>query len=409
MTNKGKKKEDRRAWRPPKEKKPLAWEQPGEGTAFAKVGNYGLPASGKTVTTALLAIGLALSLKIKDVWMYDSEGGSDFVAPLYKRHGVRFWVRRSRAFATLAETIRELADSGNILIVDSITHPWKELIGSYLETKQKTFVTMPDWGVLKPVWEQQWSAPFLVSSLHVFTSGRLQFEWETFQNPEGELEAHKVGTKMRAETEFGYEPSLVFEMERLKRQASEQGLRELETKAAREAQAAELLGSREFVHRATVVKDRSMVLMGRKFLFEPPAGDEPPNPMAVWERFEPFFQQLAVGKSHQPLAAGQSSAHLFQPGARENFRDRQQQRTILLEQLQEEIRRFLPWQSERAKALKADVLQELFNTRSWTAVETQVPVEAIEEALRPGPRGGKPRVELLAMNKRDAYMEEQQG
>jgi hypothetical protein len=45
--------------------------------------------------------------------------------------------------------------------------------------------------------------------------GRAGYEYDHEENEDGGKDLIKIGTKMKAEGEFGFEPSLVIEMERL--------------------------------------------------------------------------------------------------------------------------------------------------------------------------------------------------
>ena len=383
------------------------WEEAGTGTAYAKVGAFGQAGSGKTTTATLIAIGLAREIGVKQVFMNDTETGSDFVAPIFRRFGIKLRVRKSRAFSDLANTIRQLHNSGEILIVDSISHYWQELIKSYLTRKNKDRLTMPDWGILKPTWNQQWSEPFVCSSLHIITLGRLQFEYEFMETEPGKYELYKSGTKMRAESEFGYEPSLVFEMERLKKDAAEKEITKIvhgnpsTQKSLRQAYAARLLKSTEFVHRATILKDRSQTIMGKEFLFAPQV-DEPLECEDVWKAFNPFFQTLNIGGEHAPLDTSKSSEEMFRTGSGEpDWKADQRHRQVVLEEIEGVLVTYLAGHTAELKAAKMAIFQQMFKTRSWTCISNDVPIDLLEAAIKPSGEGGRSVLELACMSKRD--------
>jgi hypothetical protein len=101
-------------------------------SAYLKMGNYGGAGSGKTWTTALVAIGLSSRLSDgKPVAFFDTETGSDYVLPLFRDAGVELLVVKSRAFADLVEFVFEAESKRSVAIVDSITHVWDELREAY--------------------------------------------------------------------------------------------------------------------------------------------------------------------------------------------------------------------------------------------------------------------------------------
>ena len=79
-------------------------------------------------------------------------------------------------------------------------------------------------------------------------AGRSADKWEDVEDEEGIKELKKVGTKMRSETEIGYEPSLLIEMEQYRKSARIGG---------------------GWVNRAWVIKDRYNLLNGKYFEFPP--------------------------------------------------------------------------------------------------------------------------------------------
>ena len=97
-------------------------------SAYLKMGNYGGAGSGKTWTSALVAIGLSSRVGDgKPVAFFDTETGSDYVLTLFRDAGVELLVVKSRAFADLVEFVSEAESKCSVAIVDSITHVWDEL------------------------------------------------------------------------------------------------------------------------------------------------------------------------------------------------------------------------------------------------------------------------------------------
>lgn len=103
--------------------------------AFAKIGLYGNAGSGKTYTAALIAIGLHQAAKLnKPVGFFDTEPAASWVAPLFEKAGIEFLVYdESRALKDLMSFMDEAEDACSVIIIDSITHVWRDAQESYDE------------------------------------------------------------------------------------------------------------------------------------------------------------------------------------------------------------------------------------------------------------------------------------
>jgi hypothetical protein len=146
--------------------------------AYLKLGIYGEAGSGKTFTSSRVAIGLAAFIKSKKpVGFADTETGSDFVAPAFKAVGLGLIVAKTRAFADLLGIIDEAAGVCDILIIDSVTHFWNELIDAYLKKNEKKRLTLRDWQPLKQTW-REFTDRFVNSKLHIILCGRSADKWE---------------------------------------------------------------------------------------------------------------------------------------------------------------------------------------------------------------------------------------
>ena len=101
--------------------------------AAAKVGIFGRQGSGKTTTSALIALGLSKTYhKNAPVAFLDTENGSDYLVPIFEAEGVELLVVKSRAFADMKNALREAQGSGCCAyLVDSYTHPWRELTDTF--------------------------------------------------------------------------------------------------------------------------------------------------------------------------------------------------------------------------------------------------------------------------------------
>lgn len=340
-------------------------------TAFGKIGIMGFAGSGKTRTSTEIAIGLHKFIgSKKPVAFLDTETGSDFVLPLYKKHGIELLVARSKTFPDLMDFMKEAQEQCDIAIIDSITHIWKEIQQAFLDKINKdrqaknyrkiSKLEFQHWNIIKPEWGR-FTDLYLTCPMHVILCGRAGFDYDYEQHEEGgKKELVKTGTKMKAETEMAYEPSLLIEMERI------QVNPEFQKKATK----------RQTINRAFVMKDRSDLMDGHYI-------DNP-----TFESFKSHFEFLNIGGNHHVMDAGNSSESLFNDEGRSDFDVEKRERTKALEEIQGLLTSKWPGQTAQEKKEKVDVLEKVFGTRSWTALEDMQSyrlrdgVIAIEEVIK---------------------------
>lgn len=321
----------------------------GAGQGYLKGGFLGFQKSGKTFTATRLAIGLRRFLKLKGpIAFFDTEGGAEYIAPMVKKEtGTNLIGVPSRGFDDLVNTAKEAHAAGvSVLIADSMTHVWRELCAAYLKRinevlrakgkPQRTRMEFQDWNVLKPQWET-WTNLYLNLPLHIIICGRAGYEWDWEENDEGKKELIKTGVRMKTEGEFGFEPSLLVEMERVQ---------DLSPNA-----------EKRIIHRATVIGDRFSAMDG--------ATCDNPD----FDFFLPFVKCLTPG-AHAPVDVEiKSDAGVSDDGEARILKERRD-RTIQLEKIQGELLRAWPGQTAKEKKARAAIIEEAFGTRSWTEVET---------------------------------------
>lgn len=320
--------------------------------AYAKVGILGFAGSGKTYTASNIAIGLHKYIgSNKPIAFLDTETGSDFMVKRFADAGIKLLVAKSKTFPDLMEFMQEAQETADIAIIDSITHIWAEIQTSFLakinkdrqsRNLKKLFrLEFQHWNQIKPEWGK-FTEKFLVSPMHVLLCGRAGYEYDYEQHDaDSKKELVKTGTKMKAEGEMAYEPSLLIEMER------EQFNPEYQKQTK----------NRAVINRAFVLKDRSDLLDGKYF-------DSP-----GFETFLPHFQYLNIGGVHHVRDEGTSSESLFDDQGRGDFDRMKHEKTKTLEEIQGLMTSEWPGQSAAEKKSKSDILQDVFNTRSWTALE----------------------------------------
>jgi len=220
----------------------------------AKIGFFGSEGTGKTITATLLAVALNHFIKSKKpIAFFDTETGSDFALELVDRAGMEMVTIKSRALSDLGKAFKEVALIADVFIIDSLTHPYKELIETYQEKNRqkwgKRFITIRDWGIIKPIWAKEFSGPYVNSPVHCIWCARSKNLFEEVEDPEGgenQTKMVSLGTGVRSETESAYEPSLLVEM--TKEYTGDGG---------------------RYLRKATVVKDRSMRIDSHEFTFDP--------------------------------------------------------------------------------------------------------------------------------------------
>jgi hypothetical protein len=302
--------------------------------AFLKAGFLGFAKSGKSFTVSKIAIGLHKFIDSKNpVAFLDTETGSSYVLPMFKKEGVELLTAKSRAFVDLLSIGRESEKTCDILIIDSISHFWTELVKSYQTKMGRKRLRVQDWGPIKEEW-QAFTDFYINSKLHILMCGRAGFEYDFRENEDGVTEIQKTGIKMKAESDMSFEPSLLIEMEKIRSRDGSVG--------------------QGIVHRAWVVGDRFDLLTGRSF-------DNP-----GFDQILPHVKQLNIGGTHVGIDLGTSSKDLFDsPEGRSNLSKR---REIALECIQNEIVKLIPGRTAKEQQDKITLLEKIFGTNSWTAI-----------------------------------------
>lgn len=317
-------------------------------TAFLKAGILGFAGSGKTHTAMLIAMGTVNHLRSKKpIAILDTEAGTDFWISRLEKKKIEAIRAKSRAFQDLMMIVGEAEKTSDILIIDSISHIWKNFLESYMKRLNRTRLQFQDWNVIKPEWGK-FTDVFLNSKLHIIMCGRAGWEYDYFEDETGKKELMKTGTKMKAESEMGYEPSLLLEMERVRAEDGAVG--------------------QKWIHRCHVLKDRADVIDGKMF-------DDP-----TFECFLPHFQELNIGGEHLVLDMTRTSEEVFdKEGLTEDARI-EKRRKILLEEIEGILVAKYPSTSGHDKQAKLEMVENVFDTKSWTKI-SMLPIATLENRL----------------------------
>lgn len=322
-----------------------------DNAAFGKLGIYGNAKSGKTRTAAEIAIGLHKLIKSKKpVGMFDTEPGHQFVNPLYKKAEIKLKVYdKSRAFVDLMGWLKEILAISDILIIDSISHVWKELQAAALvkvnEERSKynkrpiSRLEFHHWAAIKSEFNK-FTDLYLNCKAHIIICGRAGAKYDYQENEEtGKKELITTGTKMSAEKEMGYEPSLLIEMQKVYEKTEYKG---------------KIVN---IINRAFIEGDRADLLNGQSFDFP------------TFDTFKPHFDFLNIGGEHFEIE-NKTSKELFTPEGNDQWFEEKKQRSIICEEIQGIFINYFPKQDANSKQKKIELLEKHFGTRSWTKVET---------------------------------------
>lgn len=327
----------------------MALFKPAEMTSsYLKAAFLGFAGDGKTFTATELAGGLVQHIRKVDpknelvnrpILFLDTEKGSDWVKPRFDKMGLELLVAKTQAFDDGCAAIREAEKTASVLIIDSVSHLWKELCQSYMKKMGRSRLTMGDWGYLKQRWSEGFTGPFVNAKAHIILCGRAGFEYDHEEDDDGKKQIVKSGVKMKAEGEMGYEPDLVVLMER---EHDEKDIAK--------------------VYRvAHILKDRADVIDERKFR----------NPS--FKDFLPHIERLNLGGKHVGTDTSRNSMGSM-PG--HDSDKRPVQRAIVLDEIESLMVEHIPGQGAADKSRKVALLRKHFSAM-WTEMERVMPLETL--------------------------------
>lgn len=313
--------------------------------AFAKIGLYGSAGSGKTRTASEIAIGLhkAIGSK-KPIAAFDTEPAFGFVLPIFEKAGIELLVAdESRALTDLMTFMDEAEKQCDIVIIDSITHVWRDAQDSYLARLNKSRASQnkkpiyalefQHWKPIKAAWAA-FTDRFLSSKMHVIVCGRAGtiYEYQDKDDGSGKKELISTGTRMATEKELGYEPSLLIEMVADRQDG-------------------------KMINVALIQKDRADKLNGKEIQY--------PN----YEKLSGHFKALNIGGEHFDSMDSRNSENLYPDATESGWDAESRNRQILSEEIAELLKKHYPSQSVEDKQKRADLCEKICCTRSWTAIE----------------------------------------
>ena len=335
------------------------------GQGYLKAGLLGFPKSGKTYTAVLMADAVRKHFQLTaPIALFDTEAGGVYVNPLVKElTGQSIIGTKSRALSDLMKMAAECeSGQGSVLIVDSITHVWREVCDAYLKQindvrksqgkPTRTRLEFQDWASIKAKWNE-WTTFYLNSKLHIIICGRAGFEWDFEEKEDARGNVHKelikTGVKMKVESEFGFEPSLLALMER-------------------ENVLDDATGKQTGInHNILVLGDRFQVLDGKMCT----------NPTGAF--FMPHIRLLTPGADNTVDTEPHTPHDVDEAGDTE-FKRQRRLREIALEEIEGVMVQTWPGQSAAEKKAKVDALDIVFKTRAWAKVKS-LPIAELQSGL----------------------------
>jgi hypothetical protein len=328
-----------------------------DSPTFAKIGIYGSAGTGKTRVAYEFASGLIKDKGLtKPVAFFDTEKGSDWILPMFRKDGIECFVKKSRSFKDLMKMVEIAEQEASVLIIDSISHVWRELTEAFLEQynreryermarknkewADKNFqrinkLEFQHWNTIKPLWAK-FTERYLNSNLHIIVNGRAGTMYEYQENEQGKKELIQSGTRMATEKELSYEPSLLIEL--VRKQINGQ--------------------DRLF---ALIEKDRSDTINGREF------------ELIKYPNIKPHIDFINIGGQAKVTNFNENgSATLFEGNTIEpsdDFAQEKKQREIFCEEIKGLLEMKIPGMSAEAKQRKNALIEQVFHTLSWTKVE----------------------------------------
>lgn len=318
---------------------------------FVKAAFGGFAGAGKSKTATDFVIGSYRDLGYtKPVLVIDNEKGSRFLIPAFRQAGIKALIKDTTSLQDVLTALDLLrAREIDYLFIDSLTKVWYRYVREYLEKNRKQFMELQDWGKLLPKWQETFSDKFVDAQGSIVFTGRGGFSYEKEEDTKDDSgrvkkgQFVKSGVKMKLAGETPFEPDLNIWMEQ-QQEIGENGL--------------------TVWREAHVMKDRSGLIDGKVFQ----------NP--TYQELAPFVRYLVDVPTGE--VAGQTSSRNLAPGDNFDGYDRKVKKDVALEEIAEELNKLHPGSTDAAKVARKDLLEKVFGTRSWKAVEVMSPDAVFE-------------------------------
>ena len=325
-----------------------------------KMSVYGFGGSGKTFTAALYMIGLhKFAGSDRPVAFFDTEKSAFFVEPLFEQAGIEFVSHKARDLKSLNAVMKEAEQECFGLIIDSITHVYKELCSAYIKNKKGvTFIELRDWQPIKSTWQDYFTTPFVNSNLHIISCARAK---TLFADVLDELASSKmnreifknqmVGIGARNESESEHEASINMEMSQVIANPNDK--------------------SGEIYISTLVKKERWNLINGERFNYYTVDSDCAIKENKPFMDILPHVKKLNLAGEHINMDLDASSCLLFDDAFDDNLALIRRRRTIALEEILNIPASIYPKSGGDDKKMKLDIMAYLFDTTAWTKIKSK--------------------------------------
>jgi hypothetical protein len=103
--------------------------------------------------------------------------------------------------------------------------------------------------------------------------------------------------------------------------------------------------------------------------------------MPTFESFKPHFDTLNLGGEHLGIDTERNSEDAFDADGYDERSAEQRSKKIALDELQEELVKHYPTRKAEDTKAKGNLLEAIFNTRSWERISSDIKSETLQWGL----------------------------
>lgn len=327
-------------------------------TPGVKVAFVGPSGSGKSLAAALFAIGLCkFTGESRGAVIFDPDDTADFLRPVFELEGIPLTIIKATSFLQLREAFAQAEADPKIaaFLCDPYAAPRVELIET-LKARlggQGRRLAFHQRDELLALW-LGWVRAMRASRLHCLVTGP-----GVATADRDDLDGSDDRALGGADADAWHEFNLVIELRAL-HDAGRHGPR----------------GQRRIapLYSAYVLKDRARAIAGRRFFFRNVTRYKPGHFNRVFDAFSPHYIESGLLQRH-PLsmyAASDSSESLFASALAESPYELERRRAkIAIEEIHATIATLWPGKDANSVAIRAELQDRLFHSRSWTEIESR--------------------------------------
>lgn len=185
---------------------------------FIKFSIGGFAGSGKSRTCSEFVAGAYKDLNCsKPILIIDNERGARFLQKFFSDLGIEVLVKDTTTLADVLAAFKYL-ENGEIdfIFIDSLTKVWYQFVRDYRANHNNRRMTLNDWGVVIPEWQERFSDRLVDVKGNIAFTGRGGYEYELEEVEEGgktKKQFVRSGVKMKLQGETAFETDINIWME----------------------------------------------------------------------------------------------------------------------------------------------------------------------------------------------------